>query len=246
MVMPPKPGGASPQMEYGTMLEIRSVQMQPDGRSLVETWGTYRFRILESGTLDGYMVGRIERIDDYPEDITEESPLAPDPTSEPSSPSASSTPAEATTTSPSSSRTPSPAASPPLPFSHHPSNAVLMKQCRDFLDQLQRGTAPWIVQRLSIAYGQMPTDASSFSYWVASILPIDDHEKAKLLPIRSPRLRLILVTHWIEQLNNNWYTVFRFVRLVQGALLLIGLFFFWPMLRVRDVLRWFSNGCGIV
>ena len=59
MIMPPKPGGA--QTEYGTMLEIRSVQMQPDGRSLVETWGSYRFRILERGTLDGYMVGRIER-----------------------------------------------------------------------------------------------------------------------------------------------------------------------------------------
>jgi Lon protease-like protein len=47
--------------EYGTMLEIRSVQMLPDGRSMVETWGSHRFRILERGTLDGYMVGRIER-----------------------------------------------------------------------------------------------------------------------------------------------------------------------------------------
>lgn len=61
MVMPARPGGTSPQMEYGTMLEIRSVQMLPDGRSMVETWGTHRFRLLESGTLDGYMVGRIER-----------------------------------------------------------------------------------------------------------------------------------------------------------------------------------------
>jgi len=60
MIIPPKPGASSPQ-EYGTMLEIRSVQMLADGRSMVETWGTYRFRLLESGTLDGYMVGRIER-----------------------------------------------------------------------------------------------------------------------------------------------------------------------------------------
>jgi len=52
---------SSPQAEYGTMLEIRSVRMQTDGRSLVETWGTYRFRIMERGALDGYMVGRIER-----------------------------------------------------------------------------------------------------------------------------------------------------------------------------------------
>lgn len=53
--------GAENGNEYGTMLEIRSVQMLADGRSMVETWGTYRFRILETGALDGYMVGRIER-----------------------------------------------------------------------------------------------------------------------------------------------------------------------------------------
>lgn len=47
-------------MEFGTMLEIRGVRMLHDGRSLVNTWGGSRFRILERGTLDGYMVGRIE------------------------------------------------------------------------------------------------------------------------------------------------------------------------------------------
>jgi Lon protease-like protein len=61
MIMAPKPGAGSPQIEYGTMLEIRSVQMLSDGRSMVETWGTFRFRILDRGLLDGYMVGRIER-----------------------------------------------------------------------------------------------------------------------------------------------------------------------------------------
>jgi Lon protease-like protein len=70
MVMPPKdapslmdgdsPGGGGGN-DYGTMLEIRSVQMLADGRSMVETWGTYRFRILERGVLDGYMVGKVER-----------------------------------------------------------------------------------------------------------------------------------------------------------------------------------------
>ncbi|KAJ3566308.1 hypothetical protein NP233_g7088 [Leucocoprinus birnbaumii] len=53
MIMAPKPGAGSPQIQYGTMLEIRSVQMLPDGRSMVETWGSFRFRILERGTLDG-------------------------------------------------------------------------------------------------------------------------------------------------------------------------------------------------
>jgi Lon protease-like protein len=68
MVMPLKEGGGGGAgfegaggNDYGTMLEIRSVQMLGDGRSMVETWGAYRFRILERATLDGYMVGRIER-----------------------------------------------------------------------------------------------------------------------------------------------------------------------------------------
>ena len=56
--MPPRAGEGN---DYGTMLEIKSVQMLADGRSMVETWGAHRFRILERGQLDGYTVGRIER-----------------------------------------------------------------------------------------------------------------------------------------------------------------------------------------
>ncbi|KAF8133514.1 hypothetical protein K438DRAFT_1998089 [Mycena galopus ATCC 62051] len=49
------------------MFEGRSVQMLADGRSMVETWSTFRFHILECGTLDGYTVARIEGIDDVPD-----------------------------------------------------------------------------------------------------------------------------------------------------------------------------------
>lgn len=116
-----------------------------------------------------------------------------------------------------------------------------MDICKSFLERLQLGTAPWVVQRLSNTIGQMPTDPSIFSFWVALILPIDEHEKAKLFPIRSPRLRLLLVVHWIEQLNNNWYAWV--IHGWAGAILfwqLIGFhFFFVPF-------RWFSNGCTIL
>ena len=60
MIMPPRTGGST-SSEYGTMLKIKSVQMLPDGRSMVETIGLHRFRLMETGTLDGYMVGRKER-----------------------------------------------------------------------------------------------------------------------------------------------------------------------------------------
>jgi Lon protease-like protein len=60
MVLPPRESAAG-ATEYGTMLEIRSVQMLNDGRSMIETVGSWRFKVLEKGTLDGYSVGRVER-----------------------------------------------------------------------------------------------------------------------------------------------------------------------------------------
>jgi len=62
MIMPPTAaGGRSSGNDFGTMLEIKSVKLLPDGRSMVEARGTYIFRIMERGTMDGYMVARIER-----------------------------------------------------------------------------------------------------------------------------------------------------------------------------------------
>lgn len=61
-------------------------------------------------------------------------------------------------------------------------------------------------------------------------LPIEDTEKAKLLPVKSPLLRLRLVVHWIEQLNSNWF---------------VGLTA-WQGMREIDpdaFTRWFTNGC---
>ncbi|KAL9712978.1 hypothetical protein Ac2012v2_004219 [Leucoagaricus gongylophorus] len=209
MIMPPKPGAGSPLTEYGTMLEIRSVQMLSDGRSMVETWGSFRFRLLERGTLDGYMVGRIERIDDYPEDLSASSLLCPLPLSPTPTPSSSSAPPPLASSNPTTPTTT------PTPVPIHPSspsNQDLMSTCRSFLDRLREGTAPWVVQRLSNTVGTMPTDPSAFSFWVALVLPIDEYEKAKLLPLRSARLRLLLLVHWIEQLNSQCFGVLTFSR----------------------------------
>ncbi|KAG8692008.1 hypothetical protein FRC11_012354 [Ceratobasidium sp. 423] len=178
MVMPRQNANNTDGNDFGTMLEIKNVQMLSDGRSMVETYGTFRFRILERGTLDGYLVGRIERIDDYPPEVEAEIERI-----------AMMNPSEGDLTMRGIER----------------SNQELVDVCRRFLDQLRNGTAPWVVQRLNNTYGPMPNDVASFSFWVALVLPIDEQEKAKLLPIRSPRMRLRLVVHWIEQLNNNWW-----------------------------------------
>ncbi|CAL1298668.1 unnamed protein product [Larinioides sclopetarius] len=52
--------------EYGTMLEIRDVQYFPDGRSVVDTIGSRRFRILRKGERDGYSTGAVEFLRDEP------------------------------------------------------------------------------------------------------------------------------------------------------------------------------------
>lgn len=102
-----------------------------------------------------------------------------------------------------------------------PSNAELMAVGQEFLEKLTEGT-PWVGQQLNAEYVPSPRDVEQFSFWMAmvslvlfnsyysaaqhvsQILPISEHEKEKLLPIRSARLRLQLVVHWSEQLRSNW------------------------------------------
>ncbi|KAG8874767.1 hypothetical protein FRB98_008232 [Tulasnella sp. 332] len=96
-------------------------------------------------------------------------------------------------------------ASPPPPIPDDFSD--MLQVCTHFVDQLRNDAAPWIVQRLNTNYGDEPPkeDLVAWCWWLASLLPIDDHEKAKLLPIRSPELRLRLICHWIQKLNDQWW-----------------------------------------
>ena len=46
------------------MLYITNLQMFPDGRSLIETTGTYRFKIMSYIWQNGYPMAKVERIED--------------------------------------------------------------------------------------------------------------------------------------------------------------------------------------
>ena len=93
------------------------------------------------------------------------------------------------------------------PVPPEPSIAELVEICTSFIETLQSGSAPWLLSRLNHTYGPMPSadEVERLGYWMALVMPIDEHEKAKLLPIRSRRLRLCLVVHWIEQLRQSWW-----------------------------------------
>ncbi|CAJ1052262.1 LON peptidase N-terminal domain and ring finger 1%2C like [Xyrichtys novacula] len=51
-------------VDYGCMLNIRSVHFLPDGRSVVDTIGGKRFRVLSRGMKDGYSTADIEYLED--------------------------------------------------------------------------------------------------------------------------------------------------------------------------------------
>jgi len=53
-----------PFSDFGTMLEIRDVQYFPDGRSVVDTMGGRRFRVIDRSMKDGYHTATVEFLED--------------------------------------------------------------------------------------------------------------------------------------------------------------------------------------
>ena len=56
--------GAIGYTDYGTTAFIKDVQMLPDGRSVLDTVGARRFKVLEKSVKDGYNVAKVEWIED--------------------------------------------------------------------------------------------------------------------------------------------------------------------------------------
>lgn len=46
------------------MLEVRDIQFFPDGRSIVDTMGGRRFKVVERGIMDGYNTAKVEFLED--------------------------------------------------------------------------------------------------------------------------------------------------------------------------------------
>lgn len=170
-------------MQYGTLLHIERIEVFPDGRSLIETKGVSRFRVLEHSMRDGYIVGRVQRIDDVA--LPEEEAL------------------EARETS----------GSPPAPEDllaqlNGMSTQRLLETGLDFITQARARSENWVHGRILSAYGQPPSDPAIFPYWLASVLPIAEDEKYLLLPTTSVRDRLKITARWIQALDaSRWYVL---------------------------------------
>jgi len=180
--------------QYGTMMHIVHNQMLADGTSLIECRGAYRFRVLAHGLHDGYSVGKVERLDDV--STAEEERLEALETSTPqlpvSPPTVSGIPAH----------TPESAEA---HFNRMPTRELL-EIGSSFINRMRARSANWLQQRVLDTHGQPPSDPALFPFWFASVLPISDEEKYKLLPTTTVRQRLKITAEWIRRIEGQrWY-----------------------------------------
>jgi Lon protease-like protein len=181
--------GATPFMEYGTMLEIINLELLGDGRSFVETRGVGRFRIQEHGMLDGYVVSRVEKVEDI--SLAAEQDREQNETTE-----AQQLAAEFHHNHPAT----------PLPYNlalNQLSTQAMLDFCMQFVADMRRASAPWLSRKIVEVYGEPPADPAIFPYWFACVLPISEEEKYHLLHATRVRERLKIVKMWIEKIQNR-------------------------------------------
>jgi hypothetical protein len=189
----------SSSVALGTVLRIANAEFFPDGRSLIETVGVSRFRILRHAVLDGYMVARTERINDI--SIAEEEDLEASETNfvrnaQPSR--ADVVDGEDGGTAPS--RFPSTVAD----IESTPTSD-LMDFAVDFVRRMREQSVGWLTARMLAIYGECPRDPALFPWWFGSVLPVRDMEKYRLLGTTSVRDRLKICCAWIlEWERSRW------------------------------------------
>ncbi|KAK8257951.1 ATP-dependent protease-like protein [Phyllosticta capitalensis] len=181
--------------EFGTMLQIVNVQMLPDGRSLIETRGSTRFRVRAHAQHDGYTVGNVERVEDV--GLAEEERLEAEDIRQALAERQAQVAAG---------QTPQTWTSSEAAISSLSTREMLLIGV-NFIEKMRANSAPWLHQRILDAYGGPPDDPALFPYWFASILPIAEEEKYLLLPTTSVRQRLKIVVSWIRRIESQrWHS----------------------------------------
>ena len=179
-----------PFMPYGTMLMIERFQLLPDGRSLLLATGLWRFKVVEWDVLNGYHVGKIERVDDV--SLAEEESLE----------AAETVPFAASNHNGEDNEEDR---DNPLPLESM-STRRLLQTGLDFVQRQRAQGSPWL--RPPILLPNMPSDADRFPWWLASVLRISDEEKHRLLQTTHVRERLKIVVGWARKLDSEEWFVY--------------------------------------
>ncbi|KAI1134901.1 hypothetical protein F5Y05DRAFT_416799 [Hypoxylon sp. FL0543] len=168
-------------MELGTLLRIVNIEFFPDGRSLLETVGVSRFRVIRHGLLDGYVVANIEKVDDI--SVAEEEAMEASETMRARGMRELAT--EPSTPDPMSPEQAVPSRSRGLSASTEDIETLptreLVELGVDFVRRMRARSVAWLTARVLAIYGECPTDPAVFPWWLASILPVKDEEKYRLL-----------------------------------------------------------------
>ena len=198
--------GVAPFYQYGTLLHIVDMRIMDDGRSMIETVGVSRFRVLRYGELDGYTIGKVERVDDI-SIAAEEALEAAELTSLSTTRNFSAEDHFGTT--PHRVATQTSQQPPALPDLKSMSTQELLQIGLAFVKKWQDSSAGWLTDRVYTAYGNCPEDPALFPWWFATVLPIDEYVKVDLLELTSVRERLKMCVHWMVQFEaSKWYADF--------------------------------------
>ncbi|KAI1409536.1 hypothetical protein F5Y13DRAFT_170075 [Hypoxylon sp. FL1857] len=194
-------------MELGTLLRIVNIEFFPDGRSLLETVGVSRFRVTRHGWLDGYVVANIEKVDDI--SVAEEEAIEASETMHTRGIRELAT--EPSTPDPTNPEQAVPSRSRGLSVSMEDLDTLptreLVEVGVDFVRRMRARSVAWLTARVLAIYGECPTDPTIFPWWLASILPVKDEEKYRLLGTSSVRERLKICCRWIVEWESTTWSV---------------------------------------
>ncbi|KAK3313773.1 ATP-dependent protease La domain-containing protein [Apodospora peruviana] len=189
--------------QFGTILRIENIEFFPDGRSLIETVGVSRFRILEHKTGDdGYVVANIQKINDI--SFADEEELEAVETGRRRRDSNRVTPGRASSDSalPAMVRSTRRFPTTIVEIKTTPTSE-LMDFALDFVQRMQAQRVRWLTAQILTIYGECPRNPALFPWWFANTLPVKDSEKYRLLGTTSVRERLKICCAWILEWERN-------------------------------------------
>lgn len=182
MVLPDRNNGIG---WVGVHLRIDYFELYPDGRSVVESQGTSRFRVKRWDThRDGYVVAEVEDFDDV--SLHEEEQLEVEEIRD-------------------STHTTTDFRLVSFEDLDHLSTRELMQLAYDIIQCISDNAPDWMNNRILALYGQCPNDPSLFPWWLGSIIPVHEHEKEKLLKQTTVRARMKICCRWLLE----WRTMRR-------------------------------------
>lgn len=173
----------------GVHLRIVELSMLPDGRSLMETMGASRFRVVRRGWHhDGYAIAEVEDFDDvclYEEENREAAELGAVASEDFSAGAKPATRADL----------------------DRMSTRAMMEYAYAAILEMRERSPPWLHARILAVYGQCPMDPSLFPWWLGSVIPLDEGTTSVLLEKVTVRERMKICCGWIldwNQQRHSW------------------------------------------